>query len=121
MSCNKIQAAVITPVLAAGSVASPYFYEVNITQRLCYPTCADNTPVFNPQFSLKSLSQVGTGRYVATVHVEGIISYVPCNGGDERRGGISLPAVQPDIRIGDADHRNGGNGRNPNSVAVCCG
>lgn len=40
---------------------------------------------------------------------------------DERRGGISLPAVQPDIRIGDADHRNGGNGRNPNSVAVCCG
>ena len=81
MSCNKIQAAVITPVLAAGSVASPYFYEVNITQRLCYPTCADNTPVFNPQFSLKSLSQVGTGRYVATVHVEGIISYVPCNGG----------------------------------------
>lgn len=81
MNCNKIQAAVITPVLAAGSVASPYFYEVNITQRLCYPTCADNTPVFNPQFSLKSLSQVGTGRYVATVHVEGIISYVPCNGG----------------------------------------
>lgn len=66
---------------AAGSVASPYFYEVNITQRLCYPTCADNTPVFNPQFSLKSLSQVGTGRYVATIHVEGIISYVPCNGG----------------------------------------
>ena len=81
MSCNKIQAAVITPVLAAGSVASPYFYEVNITQRLCYPTCADNTPVFNPQFSLKSLSQVGTGRYVATIHVEGIISYIPCNGG----------------------------------------
>lgn len=31
MNCNKIQAAVITPVLAAGSVASPYFYEVNIT------------------------------------------------------------------------------------------
>ena len=31
--------------------------------------------------ALKSLSQVGTGRYVATVHVEGIISYVPCNGG----------------------------------------
>lgn len=35
--------------------------------------------------------------------------------------GIGLAAVQPDIRIGDADHRNGGNGRNPNSVAVCCG
>ena len=81
MSCNKIQAAVITPVLAAGSTTSPYFYQVNITQRLCFPTCADNIPVFNPQFSLKSLSQVGTGRYVATIHVEGIISYVPCNGG----------------------------------------
>ncbi len=80
MDCNKIQAANITPVLAAGSVASPYFFEVNISQRLCYPTCAENTPVFNPRFSLKSLSQVGTGQYIATVHVEGIISYVPCNG-----------------------------------------
>lgn len=29
--------------------------------------------------------------------------------------------VQPDICIGDADHRNGGYGRSTNSVAVCCG
>lgn len=78
---NKIAPAIITPVLAAGSVASPYFFEVNISQRLCFPSCADNTPVFDPKFSLKSLSQVGDGQYVATVHVEGIISYVPCGGG----------------------------------------
>lgn len=80
-SCNKIPAAVITPVLAAGSVASPYFVDVNIAQRLCAPTCADNTPVFNPRFSLRSVAQVGPGQYMATIHVEGIISYVPCNGG----------------------------------------
>lgn len=81
MSCNKNQAAVITPVLAAGSVASPYFYQVNITQRLCFPTCVTNTPVFAPQFSIVSLATVGKGQYVATLHVEGIVSYTPYNGG----------------------------------------
>lgn len=80
-SCNKIQAASITPVIALGSTASPYFVQVNISQRLCYATCADTTPVFAPQYSLKSVAQVGTGQYVATIHVEGIISYVPCRGG----------------------------------------
>lgn len=80
-NCNKIQPAVITPVLAVGSVASPYFVQVNISQRLCYPTCLQNTPVFNPRFSLVSVSQVGTGQYIAEIHAEGIISYVPCNGG----------------------------------------
>lgn len=81
-NCNKIQPAVITPTLAAGSVASPYFVLVNITQRLCFPTCVEqNAPVFNPRFSLKSVAQVATGQYVATIHVEGIISYVRCNGG----------------------------------------
>lgn len=80
-NCNKIQPAVISPVLAAGSVASPYIYQVNISQRLCFRACSDNTPVFAPAFSLKGVAQVGTGQYVATVHVEGIISYVPCNGG----------------------------------------
>lgn len=80
-NCNKIQPAVITPVLAVGSVASPYFIEVNISQRLCFSTCAENTPVFNPRFSMKSLVNVGANQYVATIHVEGIISYVPCNGG----------------------------------------
>lgn len=80
MSCNKINSAVITPVLAAGSAASPYFVQVNISQRLCSPTCADNTPVFAPAFSYKSISEVGTGQYVVTIHVEGVISYAPCNG-----------------------------------------
>lgn len=77
---NKVSAAIITPVLAAGSVASPYFVQVNITQKLCYLTCAETTPVFAPQFSLRSVAQVGTGQYVATIHVEGIVSYIPCNG-----------------------------------------
>lgn len=82
MECNnKIQSAVITPVLAAGSTASPYFFEVNITQRLCYKTCATSVPVFAPQFSLVSVTAVGTGQYMATIQVQGIISYVPCNGG----------------------------------------
>lgn len=78
---NKIQSAVITPVLAAGSTTSPYYYLLNITQRLCFPTCADNTPVFTPQFTLVGTTQVGTGQYIATIRVQGIISYVPCNGG----------------------------------------
>lgn len=77
---NKVSAATITPVLAAGSVASPYFVQVNITQKLCYLTCAETTPVFAPQFSLRSVAQVGTGQYVATIHIEGIVSYLPCNG-----------------------------------------
>ena len=78
MSCNKINLAVITPVLAAGSVTSPYYFQVNISQRLCWPACSDLTPVFSPVFSLESVSQVGTGEYVATIKVEGVISYVPC-------------------------------------------
>lgn len=81
MNCNAIQPAVITATLAAGDAASPYFYQVNISQRLCYKTCADVTPVFNPRFSLVSLDNVGTSQYVATINVQGIISYVPCNGG----------------------------------------
>lgn len=81
MDCNKIQPAIITPVLAAGSTTSPYFFQVNISQRLCEKTCAETTPVFAPRFSLRSVATVGTGQYVATIHIEGIIAYVPCNGG----------------------------------------
>lgn len=85
MSCNcnknRVQPATITPALSAGSVASPYNYVVNIAQRLCFLTCAEDTPVFAPAFSLKSVSQIGTNLYMATIHVEGIISYIPCNGG----------------------------------------
>jgi len=77
---NAYNAAVITPVLAAGSTASPYYYQVNISQRLCSPSCGELTPVFNPEFSVKGISNVGTGQYVATIHVEGVISFVPCGG-----------------------------------------
>lgn len=80
-SCNKIQPAVITPVLALGSVASPFFVQLQIAQRLCYKTCVDNTPVFAPRFNVKSVAQVAPTQYVATLHVEGIISYVQCGGG----------------------------------------
>lgn len=48
---------------------------------MCYPTCVDQVPVFAPQFSLVSVTQVSTGVYMATIQVQGIISYVPCNGG----------------------------------------
>lgn len=74
----KQNPAVITATLAAGSTASPYFFEVNLSQRLCSPTCVDHTPVFNPAYTYKSISEVGTGQYVVTVHVEGIIAYIPC-------------------------------------------
>lgn len=78
-NCNKkVHPADITPVLAAGSVASPYFVQVNISQRLCKKTCIGQTPVFTPQFSLIGYEAVGVGQYVATIHVEGIIGYTPC-------------------------------------------
>lgn len=78
---NKIQPALITFTPALGSAASPYAGLVNITQRLCFACCADSTPVFDPRFSVKSISLVGEELYAVTIHVEGIISYVPCNGG----------------------------------------
>ena len=81
MGCNKINAAVITPVLAAGSSESPYYVQVNISQRLCCPTCVEKTPVFKPTFSVESVAMVGTGQYVATIKVEGVISYDPYGGG----------------------------------------
>lgn len=74
----KQNPAVITATLAAGSTTSPYFFEVNLSQKLCSPTCVDHTPVFNPSYSYKGISTVGTGQYVVTIHVEGIIAYIPC-------------------------------------------
>jgi hypothetical protein len=79
-SCNQVQPPIVTATLAAGSVASPYYVMVNLTQRLCYKTCVANTPVFSPRFSVVSFSKVGTAQYMATIHCEGIISYIPCNG-----------------------------------------
>lgn len=80
-SCNKVQPATITPVLAVGSGASPFFVQVQIAQRLCFQTCVNDTPVFSPRFSVKSVSIVAPTQYVATLHVEGIISYIQRNGG----------------------------------------
>ena len=78
---NKIQSANITATLAAGSTTSPYNYLVNVTQRLCYPTCVDVNPVFLTQYSLVSTNLVSTGLYSVTINVQGAINYVPCNGG----------------------------------------
>ena len=79
MGCKQ-NSANITPTLGLGSVDSPYFVQVNISQRLCSPACESQTPVFAPTFSLVGYSEVGAGQYVATIKVEGIISYVPCGG-----------------------------------------
>lgn len=76
----KQNSANITATLAAGSTTSPYFVQVNISQRLCSPACGDQSPVFVPAFSLVGFSEVGAAQYVATIKVEGIISYVPCGG-----------------------------------------
>lgn len=75
------KSAFITPVLAAGSVASPYFVQLNVSQKLCHKACKDNIPVFAPSISYESISEVATGQYVATFHIEGVISYQPCSGG----------------------------------------
>lgn len=69
----------ITATLAAGSVASPFYYQVNISQRLRHKSCVDSRPTFAPIFSLESMSEVGTGQYVATIHVEGLVGYIPCS------------------------------------------
>lgn len=78
---------IIEAVLAAGSVASPYYYDVVITQNLCVKTCADSTPVFAPAYSFVSTENVGTNQYIITLHVEGVIHYTPCG-----RGACSVKA-----------------------------
>lgn len=73
--------ATIHATLAVGaSITAPYF-DVNIAQELCSPACADDTPVFAPQFSVASVEEVGTNQYLVKIHVEGIISYMPCGCG----------------------------------------
>lgn len=71
----------ITATLAVGATATAPYYDVNITQQLCTPACVDETPVFNPRFSVKSIANVGTSQYLVVMHVEGVINYVPCNCG----------------------------------------
>ena len=71
----------ITATLALGSTATAPYYDVNITQQLCTPACVDETPVFAPTFSVKSIANVGTSQYLVVLHVEGVINYIPCNCG----------------------------------------
>lgn len=71
----------ITATLAVGSTATAPYYDVNITQQLCTPACVDETPVFTPTFSVKSIAQVGASQYLVVLHVEGVINYIPCNCG----------------------------------------
>lgn len=77
---GKQNSAVITATLAAGSTTSPYYFEINISQRLCNKSCVESQPAFAPIFTMKSVSQVGVGQYVVTIHVEGVIAYTPCDG-----------------------------------------
>lgn len=79
------KSAYITATLAAGSVASPYFVQLNVSQKLCHKVCKDNTPIFAPAVSFVEVSQVDTGQYVATFHIEGLISYQPCGCGCNSR------------------------------------
>lgn len=78
--CKKTNAAVITPILAAGSVASPYYVQVKIDKKLRKRVCVTETPVFAPVFSILSVANVGTEQYEATIHVEGTVTYNPCHG-----------------------------------------
>ena len=73
--------AIINATLAVGATATAPYYDVNITQQLCTPACVDETPVFAPQFLVKAVTQVGTSQYLAVIHVEGVINYIPCNCG----------------------------------------
>nr|DAL54156.1 MAG TPA_asm: hypothetical protein [Caudoviricetes sp.] len=71
----------ITATLAVGATATAPYYDVNITQQLCTPACVDETPVFAPKISVKSIANVGTSQYLVVLHVEGVINYIPCNCG----------------------------------------
>lgn len=76
---KRTNPAIITATLAIGSTGATPYYDVNITQQLCTPACVDEIPVFNPQFSVKTVAPVGTNQYLAVIHVEGVVSYIPCN------------------------------------------
>lgn len=79
------KSAFITATLAAGSVESPYFVQLNVSQKLCQKVCKDNTPVFAPTISFVEVSEVATGQYMAKFHIEGVISYLPCGCGCNTR------------------------------------
>lgn len=74
---NRTEPAIITATLALGASTSAPYYDINITQRLCHFACADEPPVFTPQFSVKSIANVGMSQYLVVIHAEGVISYAP--------------------------------------------
>ena len=73
--------ATISATLAAGSVSSPFYYQVNITEQLCKNSCGNATPDFNPTIVLLGYTNVGANQYVANINVRGTICYIPCGGG----------------------------------------
>lgn len=74
----KNNSAIITPILAAGSTTSPYQFDVNVTQRLCFGACVGQSPIFNPTFEVEGISLLSPGLYGVTVLMKGTIQYVPC-------------------------------------------
>lgn len=64
MSCNKIPAAVITPVLAAGAVSSPYFVAVNHFAAVVYSDLCRKHPCVRSEIFIEIR---GAGRY-GSVH-----------------------------------------------------
>lgn len=81
MNNNKTNPAIIHATLAIGSGGGAPYYDVNIQQQLCMCACADEQPVFKPQFSIIGVEDVGTGQHLVYIHVEGVVSYVPCGCG----------------------------------------
>ena len=77
-NCNCSNSAHAVAILAAGSTNSPYYFMANITKRLCRACCTANVPVFAPAFSVIGWESVGATQYVASVRVQGCITYNPC-------------------------------------------
>ena len=62
--------------LAAGSIASPYYFDVKVTKQLCAKT--SKAPVFVPVMTLVDYTSVGTNEYEALVNIQGVVTYTPC-------------------------------------------
>lgn len=69
---------IITLTMGAGKTSSPYFYDMNLTQKLCKKACADEVPIFDPSFTYLGVMGVGTNQYIASFRVDGVIYYTPC-------------------------------------------
>lgn len=81
MNNNKTNPAIIHATYGIGSTFAAPYYDINIQQLLCSCACADERPVFDPKFSVQSVENVGPSQYLIYLHVEGVISYIPCHCG----------------------------------------